>query len=1654
MQPQAGNRISNAIAKASGALAAILGFIALAGWIMELPVLASLGHGWIPMAPSSALLFVLLGTTVFFSTRVPPSRAAYRVGIAIGSVGALIALLLFFLSYLGIRLDAEHLGIAIVGSVGDSPIGHISPATALCFALAGLSLVATLTSYPDRRGQAMAGFWLAGLLVFASIVILIAYLFGTPLLYGGKFIPPALTTGLALAALGAALLALAGSRAWASDQQIDAETLRASRSFVLVFALMTMGLVTAGGVYHRSHVKQHRAEVERELSAIADLKVSELVNWRGERFGDAMLLHRNTVFADLLRRALGSAPDAQARYQLHSWLRQIREAYGYEVVSLIDAQGVAQFSVPEKALIDHELETARQVLRSGQVTLDDFHQDEPGGAPNLSLLVPILDDAAGRPLGIVLLGIDPAKYLYPLIERSPSLSSTGETLLVRRDGDDVLYLNELRFQKNTALSLRFPLTRTELPAAKAVLGQEGIVEGMDYRGVPAIAALRAVPGTPWFLVARINTEEFLASIQESLWLMAGLVAALLLFSGGTLGFIWRHQRVRHYSERTQAAEALAAGAARYRAVTQTAVDAIVTADSSGIIVGWNASAERIFGYTETEVIGQPLMLLIPEQFQDRHLDGMKRMQSGGERRVIGKTVELVGRRKDASEFPLDLSLAEWSVGGGQFFTANIRDITERRTTEGALAQSELRFRQMAENIRDVFFLRDADGKRMLYISPAYEEIWGRSCESLYANPESWSETIHPDDRASAYEKNSKGMLAGKFDFEYRIVRSDGSIRWIETRGFPVRDDAGKIVRIAGVAEDITERKQAEEEIRVLAKFPAENPNPVIRIGRNGTILYANQSSAPILARWGREVGEDIPDDWQKWIAPTIESGITKEVEIECNRRIFSCILAPILAEEYLNVYGRDITERTQATQALRESRQRLDGILTTAMDAIVTVDDKQRIVMNNPAAEKMFGYTVAEFQGMSVDLLMPERFRAAHPAHIAAFGKTGATNRSAGALRTVSGLRKNGEVFPIEASISKDDSTGRQLFTAILRDITERKEAESRIAYLNRVYAMLSGINTLIVRVRDRDELFREACRIAVEVGGFPMSWICIVDRSSMKIVPVASAGVDEAFLTAIKSFLSSSEGTPEGNNMVARAIKEKTVVVSNDLQSNPMVVFGKKYAESGIHSAAFLPLIVADDAVGMLALFTNEIEFFQEEELKLLTELTGDIAYAIDHIGKQERLDYLAYYDALTGLANRTLFLERVAQYLRSAVSGGHKLAVALIDLERFKNINDSLGRPAGDALLRQVAEWLTRITGDTSLLARVGADHFAGVLPQVKQGGDVARLLEKTMQAFLDHPFHLNDGVFRIAAKVGVALFPDDGADADTLFRNAEAALKKAKASGDRYLFYAQKMTEMVADKLNLENQLRQALDKGEFVLHYQPKVSLASGKLTSAEALIRWNDPRTGLVPPGRFIPILEETGLIYEVGRWALRQAIKDYLRWLAAGLPAVRIAVNVSPLQLRNRGFIDEIRDVIAIDAQAAAGLELEITESLIMEDVKHNIASLGAIRDLGVSIAIDDFGTGFSSLSYLAKLPVDSLKIDRSFVIDMTTGPQGLSLVTTIINLAHSLKLKVVAEGVETEEQSGLLRLLNCDEMQGFLFSKPVPSDIFKTRFLVPPPTG
>jgi diguanylate cyclase (GGDEF)-like protein/PAS domain S-box-containing protein len=991
------------------------------------------------------------------------------------------------------------------------------------------------------------------------------------------------------------------------------------------------------------------------------------------------------------------------------------------------------------------------------------------------------------------------------------------------------------------------------------------------------------------------------------------------------------------------------------------------------------------------------------------------------------------------------------------------DLTEQKRNEAIVAAEKLA-RAILEQAADAIVICDETG-RIIRASKQAQAFYGkdlleqhferafplRQLDGAAFSPIGAIDTSRRQSMEAKLERNGK-----EFDFLVNVGHLKGA--------------GNKLLGSVVTLTDITDRKKAEQKFKGLLECA---PDAMVIVSPSGDIVLVNSETINLFG-WLREelLGHKIeiliPKRFRGnhsrnrdgFVAESRARamGANETLELVALRKDGAefpaeISLSPLKTDEGTLVIAaiRDITVRKQAEQALRESERRFSELLGNVELVSVMRDCKGQITYCNEYLLHLTNWHHDEVIGRNwAELFIPPEIIEEKRLLFAALLENAPEARHhENEILTRSGERR---LIHWNNSVLRSGAGDVVGTASIGEDITERKQSETSIKRLNRVYAVLSGVNALIVRVRDRDELFKEACRIAVEDGQFQMAWIGVVDRSAMTIVQAASGGIDAGYASVLDEAcdrMALDDGAPAGYGPQAIAVREKQPVVVNDVASDPRSYCRREHADRGTHSLVCLPLLVANEPVAVFTLHAGQVGYFDEAEMKLLMELAGDIAFAIDNLDKRERIAYLAYYDVLTGLANRSLFLERVAQYVRSAASGGHKLAFFLIDLERFKNINDSLGRAAGDELLRQVANWLIRLAGDANLVARVDADIFAIVLPEVRPGGNLEGMLEKMIESSLEHPFRLNDAVFRVAAKIGVALFPGDGADdADALFRNAEAALKKAKARGERYLFHTNEMTEAVAGNLSLETQLREALDKQQFVLHYQPKVSVASGKITSAEALIRWNDPRTGLVPPNRFIPILEEIGLIYDVGRWALRQAIADYVRWRTAGLPAVRIAVNVSPLQLRNRGFIDEIRQVIGIDAHAAEGLELEITESLIMENVKQNIASLNAIRALGVPIAIDDFGTGFSSLSYLAKLPVDTIKIDRSFVNDMVAGPEGLALVSTIINLAHSLKLKVVAEGVETEEQLRLLRLLNCDEMQGFLFSKAVSSQIFEKLFL------
>jgi diguanylate cyclase (GGDEF)-like protein len=534
----------------------------------------------------------------------------------------------------------------------------------------------------------------------------------------------------------------------------------------------------------------------------------------------------------------------------------------------------------------------------------------------------------------------------------------------------------------------------------------------------------------------------------------------------------------------------------------------------------------------------------------------------------------------------------------------------------------------------------------------------------------------------------------------------------------------------------------------------------------------------------------------------------------------------------------------------------------------------------------------------------------------------------------------------------------------------------------------------------------------------------------------VAAFGKDiEGFLAAAPKL--TLDDVPEGRGLTRRAVRMGVPAVSNDLRHDARIDMRDDLVQRGINSLTVLPLIRKGEAIGAFALYAGEAGFFDDEEMRLLQELAGDVAFALDHIEKARRLDYLSYYDPLTGAANRTFFHERLKQQLEDAGRTGRSVALQILDLERFKTVNDSLGRQAGDALLVDLAARMRQGTLPTTWFARLEADHFAIVIGDIEGAEQLARRLEQRNQEVFGKPFQLGSSSLHIGARHGIAMFPDDASDADGLLKGAEAALKQAQASGERYLFFTAAMTARVAENLALENRLREALRRDEFVLHYQPKYGADGLNLTGMEALIRWQSPELGLVPPGQFIPLLEQTGLILEVGAWAFRRAALDHRAWTQAGLRPPSVAINVSPIQLRRRDFVASVHAAIA-DVVSPSCIDLEVTETLAMEDIEASIQKLAAIRAFGCGIAIDDFGTGYSSLFYLARLPADSIKIDRSFVATMADDPTTLTVVRTIISLAHSLGLVVVAEGVETQRQAMDLALMGCDQLQGYLFSKPL----------------
>ena len=629
-------------------------------------------------------------------------------------------------------------------------------------------------------------------------------------------------------------------------------------------------------------------------------------------------------------------------------------------------------------------------------------------------------------------------------------------------------------------------------------------------------------------------------------------------------------------------------------------------------------------------------------------------------------------------------------------------------------------------------------------------------------------------------------------------------------------------------------------------------------------------------------------------------------------------------------------------------------------------------------------------------------------------------------------------------------------------EIAERENAEECVRRLNRLHSVLSETSKAVAHTRDRDTLFHDFCRIAVENGCFRLAWVGLVDQESRALKIVAARGTI-GYLENIKISL---DEEPTGTCPTGIAVSEGTFYICNDFLgasiTRPWHERGQAY---GIRASASIALRQEGRVIGALTLYADQKDYFDRRQVELLRQMGADISFALGNMVREDRrmeaerallvetaqhqnereqnaqkIEYLAHYDPVTKLPNRFSLMVRLSQALELAKRFTSRLAVIFIDLDRFKNINDSLGHHIGDILLLHVGERLMETIRSADIVARPGGDEFVIVLPLIRSNIAAAHAARKIQQV-LSQGYRVEGHDLNITPSIGISVFPDDGETVEELMKNADLAMYHAKSGGrNNYQFFTQEMNLTVQARLVLESDLRGAIEREEFLLHYQPQIDMTAGRMVGVEALIRWQHPQRGLIPPDMFIPIAEETGLILPIGEFVLKTACRQLAAWLSEGLPPFRMAVNLSARQFKQSNLPGLLAEIITEAGIASHLLELEITESSAMENPEAAILHLRRLREMGVELAIDDFGTGYSSLSYLKLFPVNRLKIDRSFVKDVETVSDDAEIAAATIALAHTLGKEVVAEGVETKAQLSFLRYQQCDIVQGYLFSRPLPA--------------
>lgn len=759
-----------------------------------------------------------------------------------------------------------------------------------------------------------------------------------------------------------------------------------------------------------------------------------------------------------------------------------------------------------------------------------------------------------------------------------------------------------------------------------------------------------------------------------------------------------------------------------------------------------------------------------------------------------------------------------------------------------------------------------------------------------------------------------------------------------------------------------------------------------------------------------------------------------------------------LASKERSEADADIRIKSEALTQEAEERRRL---FETSPELILITDSRGTLARVSPSCVSILGYSPEDMVGRpAMDFILPEDLKSTRRAM--KLSRSGQTTRD---LETRC-VHRTGKVVPLVWSGVWSEPEQRHFFFG--RDMTEQKATEDRLLRLTRMFAALNATNEAILRAKSRDELFELVCEAAVTGGRFTSTTIGLADPDSDFFRLVASAGPNAKAILNRQYAITAAR--PEGRGLMGIAYRTGQPSISNDYENDKNTSHWHKDARGwGVKSAATVPFFNRGSPAGVILVHSVELDTFTPEFVELLQRLAASVSFALDNFDRVDekansdrKIEYLASHDSLTNLPNREMFNQLLHFAIEAAERYRRQFAVLFIDLDRFKIINDSLGHEAGDALLVEIGNRLRKSLRSSDVVARLGGDEFVVILEHTVDGQNIESVTHSLLTA-LRQPLQLFGHECHITASIGISLYPADGTDVQTLTKNADIAMYLAKEDGKNgFRFFTKDVKTQSIERLMLETGLRHALDRKQLSLHYQPKVDLGTGQITGVEALLRWVHPDLGMLPPMQFIPLAEETGLIVPIGRWVLKEACAQNMVWQSQGLRPVSMAVNLSPRQFVDENLLHDVDDALAMSGMSPTLLQLEVTESMVMQNVPRAVRVLDALRSRGIRLAIDDFGTGYSSMSLMKQFPIDTIKIDRSFVRDLPDDSEDKAIAQAIISMGKALGMTIVAEGVETTEQETFLRDHACDEMQGFLFSKPVPpqqlADLLRTVMGASPP--